>query len=303
VDTSQAFPPQNLNATRSRYVASVAFSPDGRCLASAHGDVCIWDAATGESLQELKGHKYTGPAQSVAFSPDGHHLASGLYHMVYVWDAATGACLWQRGGHTEGVESVAFSADSCHLASGSWDHTVRVWDTATGVCIKKLRHDDAAPSVAFSLDGHYLVSASTSALTSPFTSAAYAPHNDAIHVWDFAEGSPVIQKRLQSNGHYPPNVSFSADGSVLRVEYPNAPPVQLHFPSLEMIDNPHTSLFYFDKNSLCVKRQGLTLRPCWLPDYFHPTTPVAQHGNHICIGGQHGMIAFVDLDQFALPDL
>ena len=90
---------------------------------------------------------------------------------------------------------------------------------------------------------------------------------------------------------------------MLRVEYPNGPPVQLHFPSLEMIDNPHSSPFYLDKNSLCVEHQGLTLRLCWLPDYFRPRTPLTQHGNHVCIGGYDDMIAFIDLDELALPDL
>ena len=283
MDTSQEFPPQDFRVT-TRSGTSIAFSPDGRCLASVDSgeNVRIWDAATGESLQELKGHVW-----SVAFSPDGRRLASGLVNgMVDVRDAATGVRLRQLNGHTTWVRTVAFSADGCHLASGSWDHTVRVWDTATGVCIKQLRHDDAVSSVAFSPDGHYLAS------------AGY----DAIHVWDFAKESPVIQKRLKRN-LYRSNVSFSADGSVLRVEFPQGPPVQLHFPSLEMIDNPHPSPFYLDENSLCVKHQGLTLRLCWLPDYFHPFTPVTQHGNRVCVGGWHGMIAFVDLDQFALPDL
>ena len=157
----------------------------------------------------------------------------------------------------------------------------------TGVCIQKLKHDDSVWSVSFSPDGHYLASASSA----------------GILVWDFAKGSPVIQKikRLQYFILFP-RISFSADGSVLRVEYRNGPPVQLHFPSLEMIDNPHSSPFYLDKNSLCIEHQGLTLRLCWLPDYFIPSTPVTQHGNRVCIGGDNGMIAFIDLDELAVPD-
>jgi len=288
MDTSQAFPPQNLNVT-TWFMASVAFSPDGRCLASAHsgGIVRIRDAATGESLQELEGH--TDMAWSVAFSPDGHHLASGSEdRTVHMWDAATGERLRQLNGHTMWVTTVAFSADGSHLASGSADCTVRVWDTATGVCIKELRHKRAVCSVAFSPDGHYLASTS---------------RNNAIRVWDVAKGSRVIQKRLKYDLYYS-NTSFSADGSVLKVEFPRGPPVQLHFPSLETIHNPRTSPFYLDKNSLCVKHQGLTLHLCWLPDYFKPYTPMTQHGNRVCIGGLGGgMIAFVDLGQFALPDL
>ena len=296
MDTSQAFPPQTLNTTW-QPVRSVAFSPDGRCLASGHsgGIVRIWDAATGESLQELK--EYADTVWSVAFSPDGRHLASGLDNgMVDVRDAAKGMRLRQLNGHTAQVETVAFSADGSHLASGSYDRTVRVWDTATGVCIEELRHGHDVHSVAFSPDGHYLASASASA------SAWAWAWDDTIHVWDFAKGSRVIQKRLNRN-LYRSKISFSADGSVLRVLFPWESPVQLHFPSLEMIDNPDTSPFYFDENSLCVKHQGLTLCLCWLPDYFRPYTLMTLHGNRVCVGGWDGELAFIDLDQFALPDI
>ncbi|GKT61435.1 nwd1 protein [Colletotrichum tofieldiae] len=82
-------------------VESVAFSPDGRQLASASGDktVKLWDAATGQCQQTLEGH--SDSVWSVAFSPDGRQLASAsVDKTVKVWDAATGQCQQTLEGHS-----------------------------------------------------------------------------------------------------------------------------------------------------------------------------------------------------------
>jgi WD40 repeat protein len=89
--------------------------------------VRIWDAATGEQLQEMKGHT-GGVASGVSYSPDGKTLASASYdNTVRIWDAATGEQLQEIKGHVGSVESVSYSPDGNTLASASWDKTVRVW--------------------------------------------------------------------------------------------------------------------------------------------------------------------------------
>jgi WD40 repeat protein len=72
-------------------VGSVAFSPDGKTLASGSQNrtIKLWDVATGEEQATLKGH--TDMVLSVAFSPDGKTLASGsMDKTIKLWDVATG---------------------------------------------------------------------------------------------------------------------------------------------------------------------------------------------------------------------
>jgi WD40 repeat protein/energy-coupling factor transporter ATP-binding protein EcfA2 len=115
----------------SEWVISMAFTPDGKTLASGSSDhtVRLWDVATRQPLGEpLVGHSER--VISVAFSPDGKTLASGsVDQTVRLWDIATRQSLGEPlVGHFKGVESVAFSPDGKTFASGSWNGTVKLWD-------------------------------------------------------------------------------------------------------------------------------------------------------------------------------
>jgi len=147
------------------WVNSVAFSPNGRYVASARaivagGVVDVWDADTATKLFSLSGH--TGGVDSVAFSSDGNFLASGSADKtVKLWNLATREVVRTFSGHTAGVDSVALSPDGRMLASGSTDYTAKLWDIATGAELHSLAsHTWTVTAVAFSPDGRTLYTGS-----------------------------------------------------------------------------------------------------------------------------------------------
>jgi len=135
-------------------VEAVAFSPDGRLLASGSGDrtVRFWDPTTGAALRTLEGH--SDRVQATAFSPDGRLLASGSHdRTVRLWDPTTGAALRTLKGHSDWVMAVVFSPDGRLLASGSDDRTVQLWDVRTKVLIREFTTKYHLGRLSYSMDG------------------------------------------------------------------------------------------------------------------------------------------------------
>ena len=121
-------------------VTSVAFSPDGKAIASGSLDHTIrfWEATSGKEVAVLRGHG--GEVTSVAFSANGRRLASaGWDRVVKVWDMQTGQMLASMAGHGGVVTAVAFSPDSKRLASSSLDRGLKIWDPETGTEVATLK--------------------------------------------------------------------------------------------------------------------------------------------------------------------
>ena len=182
-------------------VYDIAFSPDGKTLASAmdNGTVRLWHTQTGERHRILTGHKDI--VFSVAFSPDGKTLASGSHDgTLRLWDRETGECRNTRTGYTSEVLDVAFSPDGKTLASAMGNATLGLWNAQTGTLRRTLKvHKDAdtIKSVTFSPDGKTL---------------AGAGYGRVIHLWDVETG----ERRNTFGGHeIIASVVFSADGKTL----------------------------------------------------------------------------------------
>lgn len=118
-------------------VGSIAFSPDGKLLASTFSGVLgqgplirLREVATGKEIRQLRGQGDS--LDAVAFSPDGRTVIWGGQHRkdLYLWEVATGQPRRRFSGHTGPLTCVAFSPNGRMMGSGSADASVLIWDAS-----------------------------------------------------------------------------------------------------------------------------------------------------------------------------
>lgn len=181
-------------------VRSVAFSPDGKTVATGSEDntARIWNPETGETILTLEGHRQH--VKALAFSPDGATLATGSDdNTAKIWDLKTGKALMTLEGQEESVTSVAFSPDGKNLAVGLGDNTIKIWNPATNSSITLTGgHSEDVRSLAFSPDGKTLATASD---------------DYTVIIWDLRARKPLIT--LRAHGNQVRSVAFSPDGTTL----------------------------------------------------------------------------------------
>jgi WD40 repeat protein len=202
-------------------VYSVAWSPDGKTLATAGFDntVRLWDASTRKVIRTYEGH--TKIALAVAISPDGQRILSGGNdNTARLWDypvadrerkdkakseatdkakAPPPGLVKTFSGHTGAVYGVAWSPDGKLVATGAADKTARTWDPVKGSQVRSwTAHATTVYAVAFSPKGDIL---------------ATGGDDNLIKYWIVADGKEL----RKSQGHGAPvySLSFHPEGSKL----------------------------------------------------------------------------------------
>jgi WD40 repeat protein len=223
-------------------VFAIAYSADGKYMATGHGDgvISLWEVATGQEILNCVGH--TGRVYSLAFNPMSDMLASSSDdRSVRLWQASNGDCLKNLLGHSGAIGTVAFHPNGDILASGSEDKSMRIWDVASGACLKILAgHTDCIWSVAFSPTGDTLASGSLDSSakiwdartwaclktlvghSAGVTSVAFSPsapilatgsHDKSVRLWSIDRGACI--NILEAHQDRVWSVAFNPSGDLL----------------------------------------------------------------------------------------
>src|SRR6266566_2762588 len=165
----------------SDFVSAVAWSPNGRYIASGSWDhtVQVWNVDTGVLSFT---YSYDEIVNTLAWSPDGRYIAvGGSNRWIDVLNAKKGNLVLTYYGHDNVVNTLAWSPDSRYIASGDRDHIVQVWNAKTGRLLFTYKgHTNEVWALAWSPDGRYIASGSW---------------DHTVQVWQAKTGSILVTYR------------------------------------------------------------------------------------------------------------
>jgi WD40 repeat protein len=133
-------------------VVAVAYSPDGRIVATGGKRLALVDVATGAELRTLA--DADAGIAALAFAPDGRTLVTGGAELR-TWDVASGRPNRSFVGHGTGVSAVGFTVDGARIVSTSRDGTARLWDARSGAELLRMVSFTNGEWIAITPEGYY----------------------------------------------------------------------------------------------------------------------------------------------------